>query len=276
MRAPLALAALAMTAAALPLLAQAPAAAADTCLGKVPTVVDLDGGPVAGTAGDDVILTAGDVTVAAGDGNDTVCFDEGTVFAGPGQDAVFVAGAIDQEFLDIRDAEDLDVTVGANGGFVQLVDIGDGTGKVDVSGGAALTLVGDTSVLVHLGEDRLALDRGEYTLVGNPGIFAIARRVTLVGDDQVNNLSVNQFACKIMIQGRGGHDRLTVAGSDGDLPFPEDCGDHPNRVYGQRGNDVLQGRGGRDILVGGQGRDKAFGGFGTDTCQAEIEKNCER
>lgn len=247
-----------------------------SCQNQPATIVDLDGGEVQGTAGHDVILAAGESTIWAGGGDDTICFQDGLVDGGEGRDSVRVAGDVVAEDLRIWNAEDLDVTIGAGGGRVELLDPRTGTGTVDVRGGAALTLIGKHKVLVDLKDDSMRLDRASYTVLGNPGIFAIARRVELVGDAAPNSLSVNQYACRITMKGGRGRDRLTVAGSDGELPFPENCGSWPSQVYGHRGNDLLQGRGGRDILVGGPGKDVARGGRGIDTCRAERERNCER
>jgi Ca2+-binding RTX toxin-like protein len=274
MRTSLALAVLAMLAAGLP--APAAAHAAAVCQGKPATIVDLDGGDVQGTSGDDVIYAEGNSTIAGMAGNDTICFVEGSGFGGPGADSVQVAGSTVGRFLDIRDAENLDITIGSGGGSLQLVNIRAGAGTVDASGGVHLSLIGKKTVAVDLEDDLMTLDSGTYALLGNPGIFAIARKVELVGDRADNNLAVNQYSCRITMKGGRGHDELTVAGSDGDLPFPENCGSWPSKVYGQRGNDLLQGRGGPDVLIGGPGRDQARGGFGTDTCKAERERNCER
>ena len=45
---------------------------------------------------------------------------------------------------------------------------------------------------------------------------------------------------------------------------------------GSGNNDAVIGADGNDILTGGLGTgDLALGGFGTDTCDAEIEVDCE-
>lgn len=255
------------------------AQAADTCQGKTATIVDTDGGTVEGTDGDDVILVSGGDdrnSIVAKGGNDTICLGEGVVFAGDGRDSVYVGGEVPTEYLDIRDAEDLDITTGAGGAFVQLGDIRHGSGSVDVSGGAALTLIGKNKVELDLEDDYVRLDDGRYDLLGNPGVFSIARKVTLVGDSADNSLRINQYACQATIKGGKGDDKLEMAGSDGDLPFPENCGKRRPHLYGQKGDDTLTGRAFDDVLVGGPGKDAAYGGRGTNTCRAETEKNCQR
>lgn len=278
MRTTLALAGLALLA-ALPTAAPTTAHAAETCQEKLVTISDTDGGTVEGTDGDDVILVSGgddQNTIIAKGGNDTICLGEGVVFAGPGKDSVYVGGEVMTEYLDIRDAEDLDITVGAGGALLQLVSIRRGAGSVDVGAGAALTLIGKNRVEVDLADDTMKLDGGSYSLVGEPSIFSIARTVVLYGDAAENNLRINQYACKATIKGGKGDDDLEIAGSDGDLLFPENCGTRKPEVYGQKGDDTLTGRRYDDLLVGGPGKDKAFGSFGRDTCVAEVEKNCER
>lgn len=275
MRAALALAGLILTLALAPVL---PAkAAAVACQGEAATIVDTDGGDVDGTDGDDVIYAEGESTIAALDGDDLICFENGYVFGGDGRDSVHVVGNADHEDLDIRDAEDLDLTIGSGGGVVQLVNVRQGEGTVDLTGGAYLRLIGKKSVLVDLEDDLMVLNGATYTLLGNPGIFTVARRVELHGDAADNTFDANQYSCRIVIRGHRGADHLTVAGSDGDLPFPEHCaGWRGPYLFGQRGNDTLQGRGDNDTLIGGVGRDKAYGSRGVDTCAAEVEKNCER
>lgn len=47
-------------------------------------------------------------------------------------------------------------------------------------------------------------------------------------------------------------------------------------VFGGGGRDYLCGNRGDDTLIGGDGYDHVNGGKGIDTCQAEVERNCER
>ena len=269
----------ALLVAALPAVVPTPAAhAAETCQEKLVTISDSDGGNVEGTDGDDVILTTGDdtTTIIGKGGDDTICLGEGVVFGGPGRDSVYVGGEVETEYLDVRDAEDLDITIGAGGAYLQLVNIRRGVGTLDVSGGAALRLINKSKVVVDLEDDVMNLDSGTYTVVGTPSIFAIARKVVLVGDAAPNLLQANQYACDIVIKGGRGGDDLEVAGSDGDLPFPENCGKRQPVLSGQGGDDLLQGRRYDDHLEGGPGTDEARGGFGIDLCRAEKKRSCER
>ncbi|MFC7492931.1 MULTISPECIES: calcium-binding protein [unclassified Nocardioides] len=67
---------------------------------------------------------------------------------------------------------------------------------------------------------------------------------------------------------------LEFLGSDGPDELTLDFG----RVIadGRGGDDVLNGGSRDDVLIGGEGNDDVFGRQGTDTCDAELEKGCER
>ena len=64
------------------------------------------------------------------------------------------------------------------------------------------------------------------------------------------------------INGRGGRDGIQGGGGN-------DLG------KGGAGNDSIAGRAGNDKLLGNAGRDRASGGGGQDTCKAEEESQCE-
>ncbi len=287
MRPSLALAGLALVAAGLPLTSAVTSAATSaannegTCQEKPVTISDADGGYVEGTDGDDVIRASstGHSTIDAMGGNDTICFRNGVVRAGLGHDSVEMR----PEWADatILDAEDLDVSGRTDGGptYLRLQDVGRGGGSVRLGDGDTIELVGQDLVFVDLDDDLMRLDGGTYSVVGEPGLYAVARRVLLTGDASRNRLHIHQRTCKAAIEGGRGHDVLTMVSEFlGFEPFslPRDCGRRKSEIYGNRGNDRLQGGRFDDLLVGGRGRDGALGGPGTNTCQAEIEKKCQR
>lgn len=76
-------------------------------------------------------------------------------------------------------------------------------------------------------------------------------------------------ACRVVLRGRGGNDRLIV-GRDGCNNLP--AGDA--LLLGGPGRDFLYGSAGDDVLRGGKGRDRANGGPGSDRCFAEIRVDC--
>jgi Ca2+-binding RTX toxin-like protein len=77
-------------------------------------------------------------------------------------------------------------------------------------------------------------------------------------------------ACQVVLRGRAGNDRLTVA--------PVGCSGLPagNAVLvGGAGNDRLKGASGDDIMRGGGGRDRGDGGAGDNTCSSiEVATSC--
>jgi len=274
MRSTIALVGLALVAAGLP--SAAPAQAAETCQEKLVTISDSDGGKVEGTDGDDVILMSGGHNpgeVIAKGGNDTICLEDGRVRGGPGRDSVFVGGEVEFPDLEIRDVEDLDVTV--QRGVVRLIHVRGGEGTLDI-GGAGLLVIGRNRITVDLEDDLVEVDGGTYSVLGTPSVFAGARQVHLEGDSGSNELAAEPRGCSVVIEGGRGDDHLELYGITYKLPSMRGCHRQRPRLLGQRGDDILQGRRTDDVLVGGPGSDKAYGAEGTDTCRAEIERKCER
>jgi Ca2+-binding RTX toxin-like protein len=258
----------------------AQALAAETCQGKRVTISDSDGGYVEGTEGDDVILASdpdGQTTVDALGGDDTICFRNGVVRAGSGHDSVELRPVwADAAILD---AEDLDVSGRTDDGsvYLRLQNVGHGSGTVNLDEDDSVELVGEKRVVVDLSDDLMRLDRGAYSLVGRPAVYAVARRVLLTGDGARNRLHVHQRTCRATVHGGRGQDSLEIV--SGFLVFepfslPKGCARRPTEMFGHRGNDRLQGGRFEDLLVGGPGKDRARGGPGADTCRAEIEKDC--
>jgi Ca2+-binding RTX toxin-like protein len=256
----LALAALVI--AALPVAGTAYAADGETCQGKPATIVDLDGGDVMGTDGDDVIVVAPDVTVRAGTGRDAVC----------------VIGTDDADYVDVRDGEDLDIDLGGGYDTLHLSHGGAGVGAVDAGDdGAYLELVPDRSVLLDLGDDELSMDAdSSYVINGSWDVTASAKRVRLEGDSGPNHLRALTISCHVAIDGGRGKDWLAVAPNTIDAPGISCTNRTAPELLGQGGDDLLVGYMDNDRLYGGPGRDTAKGGFGRDTCRAEVKKSCER
>jgi Ca2+-binding RTX toxin-like protein len=246
------------------LTAAVPAHAADgqTCLDKPATIVDLDGGTVLGTEGDDVIVAGPDVTISAGAGRDAVC----------------VTGTDDADYVDVRDGEDLGLALGGGYDTLHLYSIGGGVGTIDSGAdGAYLELVADRSLFLDLGDDTLSLEGASpYTLTGAWDVTALARIVRMLGDSKPNHLRALNRSCHISIEGGRGKDWLAVAPNTIDAPTQRCRRTQSPELLGQGGDDLLIGYTRRDRLIGGPGRDTAKGGFGRDTCRAEVEKSCER
>lgn len=234
----------------------------ETCMDEPVTITDNDGGDVMGTDGDDVIRVGPDVTVLAGLGHDTVCVD----------------GTDEADYVDVRDAEDLDIVLGAGYDTLHVIRGGAGTGVIDGGDDSAnVLLIPDRSVLADLETGDLSMDGdSSYEFGGFDTVLASAKRVRLLGGSGPDHLRALMQSCHIAIEGGRGKDWLAVAPNTIDAP-PITCANRtaPN-LLGRGGNDLLVGYRGNDRLYGGPGRDTAKGGLGKDTCQAEVKKSCER
>ncbi len=122
----------------LPLAVPAGASHLPNCMGLVPTSVKTTpGGPIQGTAGNDVIVgTAGDDVINGHGGNDIICGGEGrdTIVGGPGDDVIDGGGGDDGIKAGPGDDRGAggpgdDNLGGAEGN--DLLDGGDGGDKVD-------------------------------------------------------------------------------------------------------------------------------------------------
>ena len=253
-------------------------AAAPMCQGKEATIVDTDGGSVMGTGGDDVIHAYGrDTAVSAGPGNDTVCLEDGTVWAASGHDSIEVRGTNSVDVVNLHHAEDLDIAMGNDSDKVTLKSTGAGGGSIDGGPGVdELVLLGQRQrVHLDLQNHALSIDgAAAYQVLSFHEAFADVRTVTLVGDPRENRFVIENTACRVYVRGGAGPDRLTLV--DSFDRGPRNCDRPSRRLLGEGGDDVLRGRNQDDVLIGGPGRDMAFGGSGVDTCRAERTKNCER
>jgi Ca2+-binding RTX toxin-like protein len=256
--------------------------AAPLCQGRSATIVDVDGGEVLGTDGDDVIIATSQEGYPAGSGhgvsalagNDTICVDNGFVSGSSGHDAVQAISEDPMVALRLDDVEDLDIAL-ASGGSLFLSRTGHGAGKILLGSASDLKIYGEKTVRIDLADDRLNVDGGAYTLSGNPMVVALAEKVILTGDRRPNYLNALQGACSEVLKGGKGDDDLVIGRSVGDVPDFDQCEPVPSRVLGQRGDDLLLGRKQADVLIGGLGRDYARGNTGFDVCRAEREKHCE-
>lgn len=263
-------------------------AAPEMCGGEVATIT-VDGEAdspdiVTGTEGDDVISTTGPVEVVALGGNDIVCVESGYVLAGDGRDRVLVTGSDRPDYMEIREAEDLDVRMGGGADSLVLFDTTLGGGTVDGGKGRNDLLVATThDVLVNLAERHLESDLGTYVLTGFVDVQASAQRVKIRGDARPNALSGITSSCKIRINGLEGDDDLRVHANGREIPYAEPCAARISQLVGGPGDDYLRGgKSWADTLTGGAGRDTADGrttssGPGhIDTCYAEVRRRCER
>lgn len=270
------------------LLAPTPAsAAAAVCQGR-PATIEAVGGPVAGTPGDDVIVTTGpDADIAAGAGDDLVCLAGGRVSTGPGDDSVVGTAAVTEAYLTsgrdryagsgghviVDEVDSLDVRLTAPGTVELYPTTRPGTGTVD-AGGGTLVVFGTTSARVDLAAGTAAQDGLlSVALLGVSDVYATGGRVRVVGDDGANDLSA--YGCNLVVSGGGGRDSVARVGNGYEIDLPR-CRDYRSVLRGEGGPDRLSGRRGDDVLLGGPGRDVARGRGGVDRCRAEVSYTCER
>jgi Ca2+-binding RTX toxin-like protein len=183
------------------------------------TIVGTPGPDVlAGTDGLDVIVAlAGDDRIDGRGGNDRICADDGndTVVGGPGADAVFGAGGNDM----ILGSDGDDLLFGEAGN--DSITAGPGTLDGVVGGPGDDTLTGDEFDLVAF-----------YDSPRGVQIFLKTGRATGNGNDQLRGFE-------------------NVAGSNFDDTLVGT--DDGNAMFGQGGNDVIQGEGGFDVALFGAG-----------------------
>lgn len=198
----------------------------------------------AGTENDVISGGEGDDTLAGGEGDDTYHFG-----AAHGNDIVFDAdGANMLEFGDELSADDYDLSVDINGGFVL-------THKE----------TGETVSLPDFVTNPLAYD---FTFAGEGKVLGGGEeREVLEGTDEDNTLNAGDGFN--IIYGNGGNDTIEggenvdfVFGGDGDDTISG--GNGTNILHGEAGNDTLSDGEGSSYLNGGDGDDTLFAGAGND------------
>lgn len=288
-------------------------AAEETCQGRTATIVGTPHGQVAGTPGDDVIVTYGDYTVDAGDGDDLICVRPvvgGLVIevdAGAGDDSVVSEGELNHTDTDLGPGRDSFVggggmdTIEASLDDTIVADAGDDFLNYSIARGEPLPAVIGTATMtrndgwikVVAPGRRLTIDgtSGKVSLAGevvttfavSPRmLFGVAQRVTLVGTPGFDRLGTAACGTSVL-RGRGAGDEIVALG---DRATPNrSCRNRRMLAFGAGGNDdidgtnfadVLRGGSGKDDISGARGTDLAVGGPGRDRCVAERERRCER
>ena len=286
--------------AAATLVAVAPSsAAAETCQGRPATIVGTDR-TVAGTPGDDVIVSGTASSVDAGPGADLVCVSGSSsgyvaVLAGDGDDVVdtsatsgptwtlmgagrdrHVGGPGEDEVHALGSDDDLAGGAGTDL-LVALVDSGSGTPGAYAGGeGRDLLHVWSQDLDLEVELDGQVLVGGvpAASNTGFEGASVSAPRAVLVGTGDDDYLS---FAgCEVEVRGRGGDDILSGRRIAEDAPVyacrsrvRADAGPGDDRIAGSlgadrlsggAGHDEVEGRSAADVLLGGRGRDSLKGG----------------
>jgi Ca2+-binding RTX toxin-like protein len=244
-----------------------------------------------GDRGNDVLFGGkGPVdSILGGAGNDQLfggLGSEDSLIGGPGDDAMDGGPGYDlAEFWDSPTGVEADLETGVASGH------GNDT-IVSIEG-----LVGSRFDDVLNGDERSNMLQGaegddEIHARGSSidGSFDIIR--SGVGEDLLDggagpdrvSYNLSPFTVEVdltvgeAISGGGyGHDTLVsiedVVGSKYDDTLIGDDG--VNELFGNNGADILVGSGGDDVLDGEAGNDEANGGEGFDSCEAEIQAECE-
>lgn len=288
-------------------------AAEETCQGRTATIVGTPDGRLVGTPGDDVIVSYGDYTVDAGDGDDLICLRPivgGLVVevdAGAGDDSVVSEGDQNHTWTDLGPGRDSFVGGGgedrveASFDDAVVADRGDDFVNYSLARGERLPdVVGTMTGARDGGWIKVTAPGARLTIDGSAGIvaiagvvvttfevsprmlFGVAQRVTLVGTPGVDRLATAACGTSVL-RGRGGDDELVSLGSN--ATPKRDCrhrrmiaygGNGKDDIHGTRFDDVLHGGSGNDDIRGSGGIDFADGGPGRDRCAAERERRCER
>jgi Ca2+-binding RTX toxin-like protein len=229
-----------------------PAAAEETCDGKVATIVAVPGEPTTGTPGDDVILgTFARDFIDGGAGNDTICGlgNADTLTGGPGDDRLF--GGPD-DFYVPDDGYMGDILVPGPGN--DHVDLGDDPASASVDDIDRPAGYDRVSYADAPGAVSLDLSAGTATGEGNDTIAVPAYSGGIIGSAYDDDLVGSEGPDRI--QGGRGDDRIRGLGGDDEL-VPE------------KGNDVVRGGNGDDFIISPDaGRDRHYGDGGKDFVEA--------
>ncbi|KAJ8901163.1 hypothetical protein NDN08_007014 [Rhodosorus marinus] len=232
---------------------------------------------IVGTDGIDIIYgNGGNDTIEALDGNDLIYTQGGDdiIDAGKGYDFVRSGGGDDT----------IDTGVGSD-----YVDSGSGDDTVILGKGSDFVNAGagDDEVFGGKGDDFLLGDSGEDTIFGDEGDDRIYggqdsdRLYGGAGDDHIE-VAYDYYDFSVeYVNGGTGQDYIeggygttdTILGGPGDDVI-KTLGGYLNALYGNAGNDMIQGGTASDMIQGGSGNDSIedtsgenalFGGSGDDT-----------
>lgn len=285
----------------------------ETCQGRTATIVGTPDGRIVGTPGDDVIVSYGDYTVDAGDGDDVICLRPVVgglvveVDAGAGDDSVVSEGDRNNAFTDLGPGRDSFVGGGGEDRIEAslddtiVADAGDDFLNYSIARDEPLpSVIGTATMSRDEGWIKVTAPGRQVTIDGTWGqisssgvvvttfavsprmLFGVAQRVTLVGTPGFDRLGT--AACgTAVVRGRGARDEIVALG---DRATPKrECRHRRMIARGGGGNDSIQGTKQADDLFGGFGNDRIFGSRGTDEanggpgrdlCVAERERRCER
>ena len=237
-----------------------------------------------GNGGDDKLYGRdGNDTLIGGDGEDELHggMGDNTFIGGKGNDIIEGGNGNDTYIFNKGDGTD---TIKENGNMSDVLKFGKGISKEDliVTRGS---YYGDITIKFKNNDTdsiilKDAIVRGSAVNGGNIDYFEFEngdklelddiKRLSLLGTDQNDKLSAYHDMDNNIIKGFGGDDVLygeegndSIDGGDGNDIIVGGKGD--DILYGEEGNDSIDGGDGNDIIVGGKGDDILDGGDGDDT-----------
>jgi uncharacterized delta-60 repeat protein len=226
---------------------------------------------ILGGAGDDTIYidgtTGNGVIVDGGDGSDTYIVSTGAL---GGPVAIADTGATGTDTLSVQGTTGDDTIAVISSGLIvngATITVGAGLESLAVNGGGgndSFTVLGALAAPLVFNNDQ----NGDFTVFGTPGNDSIIINAGGQGPGvtvKVNGTSLGTFkpTGRIIVYGGAGDDDIQVAGSVG-IPVWLYGDDGNDRLNGGNGGCVLEGGAGDDLLVGGNGRDLLIGDGGAD------------
>lgn len=199
----------------------------------------------------------GDHTIVTGHGDNTVITGDGDhqVATGSGEDTVSLGGGDNHVYVGDGDDTVNSIFPGPDDNGDNVVSSGGGDDTVNLLGD------GDDRIYTQSGDNTITVADGDNTIVAGSGNDEIYGGD---GNDQIHGGSGQSY-----IEGGGGNDRIYAGG--GDNVIYGISGD--NQIYGGTGhdfisggsgNDELYGRDGENILTGSRGENVIYGGTGED------------
>ncbi len=202
---------------------------------------EVVGGPVDGTAGDDIMLPG--FVDAQGDTIDGADGDDDTVFGYAGDDIIAGGEGTNTLFGGTGD----DVFIGGDG--ADAFRGGAGQDNLDYSNSdAAVNVNLETGVLSGGDADN------DSIISGIDGVIGSDFDDTLIGFDQQSTNPADTFTNQLY--GGAGEDYIEGQGGNDDL----DGGADDDEIYGGAGEDEIAGGTGADYIEGGDGDDVIYGG----------------
>ncbi|MHC8494828.1 hypothetical protein ACTU44_19190 [Thalassospira sp. SM2505] len=222
-----------------------------------------------GTDASEVFETgAGNDTVGAGGGNDTVSTNAGddTIWGGNGNDVIYAGDGNDSitgdggnDYIDGGAGDD---TIHGGEGTNTIYG---GAGNNYITGGS-----GNDSIYASDGDNIIYANEGNNhieTGAGNDSLYAGSGDDTIIGGDGNNYVSAGEG--KNYVETGSGNDTITSGSNDDKI----NAGDGDNLISAGEGKNTIWGGSGADSISVGSGDDRIYAGDGDNTVNAGEGRN---